>query len=98
MAKESLSKRILKYIRNHYPEKINGGEIERLTLSAGYKASNGSRRCREMASGNLSNGKTCPIVLDREEKGGSVWYWALPPKETTQYTNEDGKVIIVYKW
>lgn len=96
--KQSLKDRILKYIRNHYPEKINGGEIERLTLSAGYKASNGSRRCREMASGKLSNGKTCEVVLDREEKGGSVWYWALPPKETIQYTMEDGSIKIINKW
>jgi len=98
MTELSLKARILKYLRNHYPEKINGGDIERLTLSAGYKASNGSRRCREMRSGKLSNGRTCPIVIDGEEKGGSVWYWALPPKEVVQYTNADGKIIVINKW
>ena len=98
MKKESLSKRILNYIRKQYPNYINGGEIERLTLSVSYKASNGSRRCREMESGKLSNGKTCPIVLEKKEEGGSVWYRATPPKEINEYKIEDGSVKIINKW
>jgi len=48
---------------------VNGGEIERLSLELGYKASNGSRRCREMVEEK--------ILLREERKGEharSVWY------------------------
>ena len=79
-----------------YPNYVNGREIEQLALNAKYKASNASRRCREMESGKLSNGKTCPIVLERKEKD-SVWYRALPPKESVEYMVEDRK-FIVNKW
>lgn len=64
----SLSDRILRYLRN-YPEFHNGGEIERLALSAGFKASNASRRLRELHEDGL---------IEREERKGnkvkSVWY------------------------
>lgn len=79
----SLRVRIERYLRNHYPDWINGGEIERLALAVGRKASNASRRLREMESGNLSNGKTCPKVLEKEERKNmsgipTVWYRYLP--------------------
>ena len=96
--KQSLSKRILKYIRNRYPEYINGGTIEKLSMEARFKASNGSRRCREMESGKLSNGKTCPIVLEKEMQGKSIAYRATKPRETVQYKKPDGEVIIINKW
>jgi len=48
---------------------VNGGEIERLALDAGYKASNASRRLREIHEDGL---------IEREERPGprarSVWY------------------------
>lgn len=48
----SLKDRIYRYLvewHNCQPDKfINGGEIERLALEIGYKASNASRRCREL--------------------------------------------------
>lgn len=82
---KSLKKRIRLYFLRGWlkdPEAWqNGGEVERLAMSIGYKASNASRRCREMESGKLSNGKTCPIVLEKKEENGSVWYRYLPTPE-----------------
>jgi len=74
MKKPSLSKRIQNYLQkmNCY---VNSGEIERLALQAGFKSSNAGRRYREMVTGKLSDGKTCPIVLERkEDEKGIVWY------------------------
>jgi hypothetical protein len=50
-------------------EWTNGGEVERFAMELGYKASNASRRCRELASEG---------VLDRREINGSVWYRYVP--------------------
>ena len=68
--KLSLSQRIENYFKKHPTEWINGGTIEGLALQAGWKASNASRRLREMHT----EGK-----LKREERKGvktrmSVWY------------------------
>ena len=49
----SLRNRILNYLKNQHPKEINGGEIERLAQLNGYKASNASRRCRELANEGL---------------------------------------------
>lgn len=67
--KETLKSRILKYVRNNGAW-INGGEIERLTLGAGYKASTGSRICRKLAEDG---------VILAEIRNGSVWYKTKPP-------------------
>lgn len=67
MKKESLKIRILSYIRT-YGGKVNGGEIERLALTNGYKASNASRRCRELDEEGLIKGD---II------NGTVWYSAI---------------------
>jgi hypothetical protein len=48
---------------------VNGGEIERLALDLGYKASNASRRLREMREQGL--------IIDEERQGThakTVWY------------------------
>jgi len=45
---------------------VNGGEIERLALEANYKASNASRRCRELAHEGH--------ILRRENSKGFVEY------------------------
>lgn len=66
MKKQSLKDRIEKYLQSRPGVKVNGGEIERLALSVGYKASNASRRCREL----FNEGK-----IKRQEIKGSVWYW-----------------------
>lgn len=66
--RNSLCDRILSYLERH-PEWHNGGEIEELAMRVGYKASNASRRLREL----YEEGQ-----LDREERKGrnarSVWY------------------------
>ena len=62
----SLKERILTFLQKQPNVKVNGGEIERLALSVGYKASNASRRCRELAESG---------VIERTEIRGSVWYW-----------------------
>lgn len=52
----SLKNRIKNYIqsRNYW---VTGVEIERLAMGAGYKASNASRRCRELANdGEIESG------------------------------------------
>lgn len=68
MEKISLSERILNYLRK-YPVYWNGGEIERLALTAGYKASNASRRLRELHEEGLIERE------ERKRKGvKSVWY------------------------
>ena len=48
---------------------INGGEFERKAQEIGYKASNSSRRCREL----YKEGK-----IDRKIENGSVWYRYRP--------------------
>lgn len=62
--KNSLRTRIEKYLKG-FNGWLNGGELERLALAAGYKASTASRRCRELAEEG---------VLERKEEKGSVWY------------------------
>lgn len=64
--KKSLRERILQYLKNRPGIKVNGMELEKLALSVGYKASNASRRCRELKVDGLIKG---------EEIKGSVWYW-----------------------
>lgn len=61
----SLKSRITEYSRKH-GEWINGGHYEKLAMSVGYKASNCSRRLRELADEG---------VLDRRENSrGCVEY------------------------
>lgn len=88
-----LRERILKYLRQQNTW-INGGEIERLAQQAGYKASNASRRLRELHEDNL---------VEREERKGAraktVWYRA---KQATFSTygyalRPDGERIAVYE-
>lgn len=88
MKEKSLKDRIRLFLKRGWlrdPERwCNGGTIERLAIEAGYKGQTAGRRCREMESGKLSNGKTCPIVLEsklvKNPKTGveSVWYRYKP--------------------
>ena len=61
-------------IRGAYPIPIHGGVIEKMSIDYGYKASNGSRRCRELVNMGLIE----PIY----EKGFVLYKW-IPPKEKT---------------
>jgi DNA-binding transcriptional ArsR family regulator len=53
---------------------VNGGELERLALSVGYKASNISRRMREAYEDGL---------IERRMEGKSVAYRSLTPLHKT---------------
>jgi DNA-binding MarR family transcriptional regulator len=67
---ESLKSRILNYFERYDIQNPgvwqNGGEIERLAMDIGYKASNSSRRCRELVKDGY--------LERRENKNGSVEY------------------------
>lgn len=85
--KLSLKKRIENYLRKAGGW-INGGEIESLALSAKYKASNASRRCRELAEEN---------ILERKEEKGSVWYKYKPQEKTIikpTFIEKDGSRVV----
>ncbi len=65
----SLRERIKSYFSKRPELWINGRDIKELAMQAGYKASNASRRLRELQEEGY---------LDREERKGkrvkSVWY------------------------
>jgi predicted transcriptional regulator len=61
----SLKDRILKYLSSYSSQWINGGEIEKLAMNAGFKASNASRRLREL---------TVEGKIIRDLRNGTVWY------------------------
>ena len=69
MKELSLIERIQRYFSQRADIWVNGRDIEELAMQAGYKASNASRRLRELAEEGF---------LDREERKGrkvrSVWY------------------------
>ena len=86
MKKQSLSERILAYYQKHPGVHISGGEIERLVAaSTTYKASNASRRLRELHE----DGK-----LKRDEVKGTVFYWYTPTtSQVPRYRVENGVAV-----
>jgi len=62
---ESLKNRIKNYFQNNPEKWINGGTIERLSMDIGKKASNASRRLRELENEGF---------LERQIIGNSVSY------------------------
>lgn len=77
----SLKNRILNYIRKS-DGWINGGELEKLAESVGYKASNASRRCRELYNEDLLERK---VEKSTNSKVASVWYRAKAPQSIIKY-------------
>lgn len=67
MSSLSLKDRITKYAAGRPYVWVSGGEYERLAMEAGYKASNCSRRLRELM-------RVEHPVLERMEMRGHVWY------------------------
>lgn len=63
--KPSLKVRLAQFAKEKYPAFINGGEFETFSITLGFKASNGSRRCRELADEG---------TLERRINGKSVEY------------------------
>lgn len=87
--KRSLKQRIKDYLDKR-GEFVNGGEIERLAMAHGYKASNASRRLRELYEDELVERD------DRRDKKRTVWYRSLSPKKKVAYRNpETGEVLAV---
>ena len=63
--KPSLKVLLSLYLKEKYPAWINGGELEQFAITQFYKASNGSRRCRELADEG---------TFERRMNGKSVEY------------------------
>lgn len=71
----SLKDNILKFIRSQYPAKVSGGEIERKAMVHGYKASNASRRCRDLVTAGYAE------VSYAGQSVKHTWYIAKPCAE-----------------
>lgn len=72
----SLRSRIHSYYKKHPGDWISGGAIERLVAEkTTYKASNASRRLRELREDGL--------LLSKEVKG-TVFYCYLPPEQEVE--------------
>lgn len=86
MKKLPLKTRMINYLKKDGGY-VNGGELERLALSVGYKASNISRRARECAEDG---------ILERKEEKGSVWYKYVAQQRTTSipHFTENNTVIM----
>lgn len=63
--KPSLKERLADFAKEKYPTFVNGGDFETFSITLGFKASNGSRRCRELADEG---------TLERRINGKSVEY------------------------
>ena len=63
--KRSLKTSIRYLVYQEFPEWVNGGRIERLAMELNYKASNSSRRARELTNEN---------IFERRINRGSVEY------------------------
>lgn len=92
MAEKSLQERIVQYLRAQPGVWVSGDEIERKSQSAGYKASTGSRRARELHEDG---------VIARKEVNGTVFYCyqpestTAPPKvEYEYYFDEERKTMV----
>ncbi len=79
----SLRERIHAYYRKHQGVWISGGEVERLVAQhTTYKASNASRRLRELREDGL---------LESKEVKGTVFYCYVPQvKEISRVEVTDG--------
>ncbi len=73
MKKQSLRSRIEERMRE-IGTWAHKAQIEKRGVEWGYMGDTTARRLREMESGLLSNGKTCPRVLEKKEEKGSVLY------------------------
>lgn len=74
----SLKVRLAQFAKEKYPNWINGGEFETFSITLGFKASNGSRRCRELVDEG---------TLERRINGKSVEYRYKQKEEERQPAN-----------
>ncbi len=88
--KQTLANRILKYLRNHQGEWINGQTIGDVAHNCEkhYKHETAGRTCRLLAEQGL---------IEREEKKGqrvsSVWYRYVNKQPTIRIIERDGKRV-----
>lgn len=83
------------YLRSRMYEKINGGELEDYAReNYGRKASNASRRLRELCEENLIKRE---VKENLNSKVKSVWYWA-EPLEIKSYYVQGQKVSQKILW
>lgn len=87
--KQSLKNQILEYLQKQYPKVVHSGEIERFAMGLGFKASNGTRRCRELVGLGL-------ITRSLNEKREAM-YQAIDGKIVELVNLRNGKVIETYK-
>lgn len=80
--KTSLITKLELLAQGKYPHALNGGEFERLAMGESMKASNASRRCREMVKAG---------VLERIG-GKSVSYRWIPPELRTTEPKESPRL------
>lgn len=88
MQKISLVERLIKFMKANSEVWIPGGELERIALSVGYKASNISRRARELVEDG---------TLDRREnsKGHVEYKWHKVEKIISSYERVGNKMVEV---
>lgn len=65
--KISLADRLYRYLSRHQGEWINGGELEKLAITVGYKGSTAGRELRRLSELEM---------IKKEERGRikSIWY------------------------
>lgn len=77
--KESLREKILIQFQSRYRQGkqdfVNGGQIEKFAEALGYKASNASRRLREIYNEGLLEREERPL---KDSHIRSVWYKYIP--------------------
>ena len=85
--KKSLRERVLSYYRKNNGCWISGGEIERLVAQrTTYKASNASRRLRELREDGL---------LEAKEVKGTVFYRYMPQQKIVESVEVVGSTAVV---
>ena len=88
MKKVSLRDRIKNYL-DRYGDWVSGDAIEKLSQDAGYKASTGSRRARELAEEE---------TIERQEtRKGYVEYRSKTPLKRVTYKTGYGQIITKYE-
>jgi hypothetical protein len=92
--KPSLKVLLSVYLKEKYPMWVNGGELEQFAITQLYKASNGSRRCRELEDeGTFErriNGKSVEYrYLQKEpQKNPTNFHCRYCPKDAVTYLED----------
>lgn len=94
---QSLRERAYRYLKGRPRTWVNGGDMERLAMDAGYKASTVSRRLRELAEESALGTGDLPGSIEREERPGthsrSVWYRWVPEDRAQKQRIRDAEAV-----